>query len=249
MSAQPHAAPHAAVIGAGGLGGPVAYALAHAGWALTLCDDDVVELSNLQRQIQFRTADIGRPKALALAAELARRGCAPGRVRAVRARFHAGTAAAVLDRVDVVIDGSDDFATKFAVNDQAVRAGLPVVIASVLRHGGQVFAHDPRRHRGCYRCLFEEPPDPGEEQGQSCAEAGVLGAAVAVIAGYAARAALALASGQELLAGGGLWVFDDVRALDRARHVRFAPRPGCPACSPRPAWYPQASAFPATCKE
>jgi molybdopterin/thiamine biosynthesis adenylyltransferase len=244
------AARHAAIIGAGGLGGPMAYALAHAGWRLTLVDHDTVELSNLQRQIQFRTADIGRPKVEALADELARRGCAPGRIRALPVRFEPATAAAVLAGVDIVLDGSDDFATKFAVNDHAVAAGLPFVIASVVQYRGQVFAHDARpwprpwpRGRGlraldapgCYRCIFEEPPG-ADEAGPTCADAGVLGAAVAVIGGIAARAALGVirgSRGQDMLAGEGLWVFDDVRTLERVRHVPFVSRPSCLACGIR----------------
>ncbi|ACY16674.1 HesA/MoeB/ThiF family protein [Haliangium ochraceum] len=231
---------HAAVIGAGGLGGPVAYALAQAGVGLTLCDHDRVELSNLQRQVQFATGDIGARKVDALAAELGRRGAAPGSVRALPLRFDGDSAAEVLAGADIVIDGSDDFATKFAVNDLATRAGLPFVIGSVLRYSGQVFAHDPARQRGCYRCLFEEPPSP-DEAGPTCADAGVLGAAVAVIGGYVARAALALLAQRQgrpgaadaPFAGGGLWVFDDVRALERVRRVGFAARASCPACRPQ----------------
>lgn len=252
MSRAPHQGlhgVHAAIIGAGGLGGPLAYALAHAGLRLTLVDHDTVELSNLQRQIQFRTADIGRRKVEALAGELVRRGAAPDRVRPLALRFDAGTAGTALDGVDIVLDGSDDFATKFAVNDHALAAGLPFVIGSVLRYGGQVFALDTAgaaapagpaevvRHRGCYRCLFEEPP-AGDDAGPTCADAGVLGAAVAVIAGHAARAALALAGSRrdrDMLAGGGLWIFDDVRAPERVRHVQFASRPTCPACGVRAA--------------
>jgi molybdopterin/thiamine biosynthesis adenylyltransferase len=245
MSREPHEL-HAAVIGAGGLGGPIALALAHAGWRLTLVDHDRVELSNLQRQIQFRTADIGRLKVQALADELARRGCERGRLRPLAVRFDADTAQAVLDGVDVVLDGSDDFATKFAVNDHAMAAGLPFVIGSVVRYGGQVFALAPvdpmdpawAGPEGCYRCLFEDPPGP-EDAGPTCADAGVLGAAVAVIAGHAARAALSLhrgRRGQDMLAGRlwcGLWVFDDVRTLERVRHLRFASRPTCLACGLR----------------
>jgi molybdopterin/thiamine biosynthesis adenylyltransferase len=248
MSREPHAL-HAAVIGAGGLGGPVAQALAHAGWRLTLVDHDRVELSNLQRQIQFRTADIGRLKVQALADELARRGCERGRLRPLAVRFDAGTAQAVLDGVDLVVDGSDDFATKFAVNDHAMAAGLPFVIGSVVRYSGQVFALDPvwaGPAAGCYRCLFEDPPGAGDA-GPTCADAGVLGAAVAVIAGHVARAALSLHRGrrdQDMLASGprgGLWVFDDVRTLERVRHVRFASRPTCPACGLRAAHHPAVS--------
>ena len=245
MSREPHEL-HAAVIGAGGLGGPIAHALAHAGWRLTLVDHDRVELSNLQRQIQCRTADIGRLKVEALADELVRRGCERDRLWPLAVRFGADTAAAVLEGVDLVLDGSDDFATKFAVNDHAMALGLPFVIGSVVRYGGQVFALDPVQptwagpDHGCYRCLFEDPP-AAEDAGSTCADAGVLGAAVAIIAGHAARAALALHRGrrdQDMLASGlgsGLRVFDDVRTLERVRHVRFASRPTCPACGLRAA--------------
>jgi adenylyltransferase/sulfurtransferase len=231
-----------AIIGAGGLGGPVAYALSAAGAHLTLCDHDIVELSNLQRQVQFATADIGRAKVEALAGELCRRGHPRARLRLVAERFTAGSADAILDDIDVVVDGSDDFATKFAVNDQAMARGLPFAIGSVLRYSGQILALQPgARVRGCYRCLFEEPPpDEDADEGASCAQAGVLGAVVAVIGGLLARAALALARGQIPFcgpAGGALWVFDDLRAArpqGPARQLAYAPRPGCPACASIP---------------
>jgi molybdopterin-synthase adenylyltransferase len=221
------------LVGAGGLGGPVAYALAAAGAArLAVCDDDVVELSNLQRQVQFSTADLGRPKVEALADELCRRGYPRTRVDQLAARFSAATAAALIDRADVVIDGSDNLATKFAVNDAAAAAGRPFVIAGVLRYTGQVLAVRPGR-TGCYRCLFEAPPP--DDDAESCADAGVLGAAVAVIGGVAARAALALARGDDDGAGAGtLQVFDDLRSSAAARTVRYRPRSGCPACAAAP---------------
>lgn len=264
---------HVALIGAGGLGGPIAYALARAGAQLSIYDHDLVELSNLQRQVQFRTEDIGRSKVQALADELVRRGHDRTRVRAIPVRFTADSAADVIDNVDLMVDGSDDFATKFEVNDQAMRAGIPFVIASVVRYSGQVFAHDPRpwprplprpqfmtpsstrgAPMGCYRCLFEEPPTPGsgpdDDQGQTCADGGVLGAAVGLIGGVAARAALALthpshpalapvpadadADTAARAPAGGLWVFDDVRTPERVRRVRFAPRRTCRACVSTP---------------
>lgn len=236
-----------AIIGAGGLGGPVAYALAAAGAHLTLCDHDTVELSNLQRQVQFATADIGRAKVEALAGELERRGHSRARLRLIADRFTADSADDILGGIDVVVDGSDDFATKFAVNDQAMARGLPFAIGSVLRYSGQILALHPglaaaqATARGCYRCLFEEPPQSSEAadavEGASCAEAGVLGAVVAVIGGLLARAALALARGQAPLggpAGGALWVFDDLRSPGPgsfARRLDYGPRPGCPACA------------------
>ena len=214
-----------AVVGAGGLGGPVAYALAAAGArSLTVCDPDQVDLGNLQRQVQFTTADIGRPKVAALADELVRRGFARARIRPLPIRFAADTAAAVLDGVDLVVEGSDDPATKFAVNDLALARGLPFAIGGVERSAGQVFAGRPGA--ACYRCLFESPPT-GSDPTPSCADAGVLGAAVAVIGGLLARTALDLARGAP---GGELLVVDDTGAGSPPRKVRYNPRPGCPAC-------------------
>jgi adenylyltransferase/sulfurtransferase len=179
-----------AIIGAGGLGGPIAYALAAGGArSITICDPDVVELSNLQRQIQFTTADIGRAKAPVLAAELVRRGFPGERIRAVTARLCAANASTILDGADVAIDASDNLATKFCVNDAACAAGIRFVIAAVTRATGQVLA---------------------------------------VIAGVAARTALALAAGTA--PGGELCVFDDLTADLEPRRVRYNSRRGCPAC-------------------
>ena len=168
-----------ALVGAGGLGGPVAYALAAAGARrLVVIDPDRVDLSNLQRQVQFTTADVGRPKVRALADELARRGYPRERVVPVADRFTRASAAALLDGVDVVVDGSDDPDTKFASNDEAMARGIGIAIGGVERYGGHVVSSVAGRS-GCYRCLFEEPPDDAP----SCADAGVLGAAVAAIGG------------------------------------------------------------------
>jgi molybdopterin/thiamine biosynthesis adenylyltransferase len=212
------------VIGAGGLGGPVACALAAAGARrLVVCDHDRVELSNLQRQIQFTTDDVGRGKAEALAAELVRRGYPADRIRAIAARFGSSSADHILDGVDVVVECSDDPDTKFTANDEALRRALPFAVGGVLRHGGQVLAVVPGQS-GCYRCLFEEPP----ERAPTCAEAGVLGPAVAVIAGLLARAAIELAAGAAQ--PGQLVVVDEV-ASGSTRRVRYNPRRGCPACN------------------
>jgi molybdopterin/thiamine biosynthesis adenylyltransferase len=217
-----------AVIGAGGLGGPVAYALAAAGArALTLCDPDVVDLGNLQRQVQFTGEDIGRPKVEALADELVRRGSARAGLRPLRLRFAADTADRVLDGVDVVIEGTDDPVCKFAVNDAAVARGLRFAIGGVERHGGQVFAGRPGA--ACYRCLFEGPP-ADSDPAPTCADAGVLGAAVAVIGGLLARTALDLAAGGGDGAAGELLVVDDTADRSPPRRVRYNPRRGCPAC-------------------
>ena len=228
MSGAARALPNVALIGAGGLGGPVAYALAAAGAGrLVLCDHDRVELSNLQRQVQFTTADLGRPKVDALADELVRRGMPARRIEKVAARFTAETAGDVLGGIDVAVEGSDDPPTKFALNDAAVARGVRFAIGGVERYGGQVLAAEPGR-TACYRCLFEDPPT--EEEAPSCAAAGVLGAAVAVIGGLLSRAALGLVAG-EREAAGQLWVLDDVASRTAPRRVRYNPRPGCPACA------------------
>lgn len=227
------------IIGAGGLGGPVAYALAAAGAGrLLVCDHDLVELSNLQRQVQFSTADTGTPKVFALGEELVRRGYPRDRLDLIDEPFENNGAASILAAVDVVIDGTDNFPTKFLINDRCVAAGVPFVIGSVLRYGGQVIAVRPGAS-ACYRCLFEGPPTGDDPL--SCADAGVLGAAVAIIAGLTARAALALARGDDATsAPGELHAYDDLRRSIEPRRVRFHARPDCLACAGRQASPPAA---------
>ncbi len=215
--------PMIAVVGAGGLGGPLTYALAAAGAHVLVLDDDVVELSNLQRQVQFVTADVGRSKIDALAGECARRGHG-AQVRAVHARLDAGNADALLAGADVVVDGTDTALAKLRLGDWAIARGRPHVIAGVMRWGGTVFSGGPGA--ACFRCLFEEAPDDAP----SCADAGVVGAACAVIGGLAARAALALANGRHDDVGS-ILVVEDLRLAWAPRRVRFAPRAGCPACA------------------
>jgi adenylyltransferase/sulfurtransferase len=207
------------VVGAGGLGGPVAFALAAEGVAVRVCDPDVVDLSNLQRQVQFTTADVGRDKAPTLAAELARRGH-PG-CEGIVGRFDAASAERLAGDADVIVEGSDDPATKLAVGDWAARHARPHVIAGVLRWGGTVFAG--AAGTACFRCLFEDAPDDAP----SCADAGVVGAACAVVGGLAAIAALDLVGGR-LDDAGSILVIDDLRRGLSPRRARFSIRPGCP---------------------
>ncbi len=208
------------MVGAGGLGGPITYALAAARVRVRICDPDVVDLSNLQRQVQFTTADVGRAKADALADEAARRGID---VEPIAARF----SGALADGCDLLIDGSDDPATKLEVGDWSVAHGRPHVIAGVLRWSGTVFSGAPGH--ACFRCLFEDAPDDAP----TCAQVGVVGAACAVIGGLAARAALALLVGDRTGAGS-ILVVDDLRVPSPARQVHFERRPGCPACAQAP---------------
>jgi adenylyltransferase/sulfurtransferase len=213
----------ATLVGAGGLGGPIALSLGAAGIELAIADHDVVELSNLHRQIQFTAADLGRSKAARLAEQVIAHG---GTARAVATRWTDASADDLAGDADVVVDASDDPATKFGVADWAVAHGRCYVIASALRYGGNAMAGAPGV--ACYRCLFEEPADA-----PSCADAGVLGPVVGAIGGAAAAIALALVRGDRALAGA-LLVFDDLRQVSDPRIVRFLPRAGCPACARAP---------------
>ena len=210
----------ATIVGAGGLGGPLALALGAAGIELTIVDPDVVEDSNLHRQIQFGQPDLGKDKASLLATAVVARG---GVARGYKTRWTADDADDISGDSALVVDGSDDPATKFAVADWAVAARRPYVIAAALRFGGNALVGAPGT--ACYRCLFEEPADAA-----TCAAAGVLGPVVGAIGGVAAALALGLARGDRTHAGS-IFVFDDLRRSVEPRIVRFAPRPGCTSCA------------------
>jgi molybdopterin/thiamine biosynthesis adenylyltransferase len=212
------------VVGAGGLGGPIAMSLAPAGIELAIVDHDVVELSNLHRQVQFTNADLDQPKATRLAGAIVGAG---GRATGHVAKWTVDRADDLGGDCDLIVDASDDPATKFAISDWAVANGRQYVIASALRYGGNVMAGAPGV--ACYRCLFEEQP----VDAPTCAEAGVLGPVVGAIGGIAAAVALALVGGDRTYAGA-LLVFDDLRRVPEPRVVRFAARPECPACARAP---------------
>ncbi|HTR51762.1 MAG TPA: ThiF family adenylyltransferase [Kofleriaceae bacterium] len=208
------------VVGAGGLGGPIALALGAAGIELAIVDPDAIEESNLHRQIQFARADLAKPKAATLAAAIVARG---GRARGYALRWTSEDGDDLSGDCDAIVDGSDDPATKFAVADWAMAAGKPYVIAAALRFGGNAMAGAPGF--ACYRCLFEEPVEAA-----TCQAAGVLGPVVGAIGGVAAALALGLARGDRAHAGS-IFVFDDLRATSDPRIVRFQPRRGCTACA------------------
>jgi len=210
----------ATVVGAGGLGGPLALALGAAGIELAIVDPDAVEISNLHRQIHFTSLDVGKPKASVLAGAVVARG---GTAKGYQLRWTAADADDISSDSDLIVDGSDDPATKFAVADWAVASGRPYVIAAALRYGGNALAGAPGH--ACYRCLFEEPVDAA-----TCQAAGVLGPVVGAIGGVAAALAIGLARGDRTHAGS-IFVFDDLRRSRDPRIVRFAPRAGCPACA------------------
>ncbi len=211
------------LVGAGGLGGPIAFSLAAAGVELAIVDHDNVELSNLHRQLQFTSADLGHPKALRLAGAIVASG---GAAKPYVSKWTAEHADDLGGDCDLIVDASDDPATKFAVADWAVANGRQYVIASALRYGGNVMAGAPGV--ACYRCLFEDPVDA-----PTCAEAGVLGPVVGAIGGIASAIALGLAKGDRTYAGA-LLAFDDLRRVPEPRIVRFAARTDCPTCARAP---------------
>jgi len=214
---------HALVIGAGGLGGPIALSLAQGGIGqLSICDDDVVELSNLQRQIQFTTDDVGKSKVQALGNVL--RHYKGTTTKLHRQRFTKDTQKRLCEDVSIIIDGSDNFATKFLCNDSARALGIPCVISAAIRYTGQVMTIRPEA--ACYRCFFESPP-PDE----SCSRSGVLGPICGIIGGTAAKCALKLLrSPSDESSESELLVFENLPTTLTPRRVRFRPRKHCSAC-------------------
>jgi molybdopterin/thiamine biosynthesis adenylyltransferase len=213
------------VIGCGGLGGPVLLALGAAGLGrVTVCDDDGVETSNLNRQPLFGEADLGARKARA-AAERLRRLYPRLEVEAIDGRFDADNALALAGSCDAIVDGSDNFPTKFLANDAALAANRPLVHGGILRYTAQILTVIPG-DTGCLRCLFEAPPPSGMVP--SCAEAGVLGALAGFAGGLMAAEVERLLSGERGAHAGRLLVCDARTARTRIVTVRH--RPGCLAC-------------------
>ena len=219
------------LLGAGGLGSPVAFYLAAAGVGrLRLVDDDVVDRSNLQRQILHTEANVGVPKvesaAVALSALNPRT-----RIDAVRERATAANVERLLADVDVVVDGADNFAARYLLNDACVHLGKPLVYGAVHRFEGQASVFDAGRRRGvapCYRCLFPEPPPP--EAAPNCAEAGVLGVLPGVVGLLQATETIKLLLGLGDPLSGRLLHFDALSM--RFRETRLLPDPECPVCAP-----------------
>jgi adenylyltransferase/sulfurtransferase len=217
------------LVGAGGLGSPAALYLAAAGvGTIGLIDDDVVDTTNLQRQVLYGTGDVGRPKLEAAAARL--RDTNP-HVRIVThpLRLTAANALDVLRDYDVVIDGSDNFPTRYLVNDACVLLGKPYVYGSILRFEGQVAVFDGA-DGPCYRCLFREPPPPGLVPG--CAEGGVLGVLPGIIGSAQALEAIKLITGVGETLAGRIVIFDALRF--RWRELRLRKNPECPVCGTHP---------------
>ncbi len=211
------------MIGAGGIGAPVALALARAGvQALEVIDDDVVEVSNLHRQILFEDEDVGTDKLDAFVRGLGRRHPAV-KLTPVRGRAVPATARALIRGATVVIDATDNFATRFLLADAAHLEGIPIVHAAAVRWHATVMAVAPAG-APCYRCLFEDLP-----QGPviDCATAGVMGPLCGIAGAVAADRALRIVAGDPT-AVGHVVTFDG--QADRLRQVKVGARRDCPLC-------------------
>lgn len=210
-----------AIAGMGGVGGPAALYLSAAGvGTLRLIDDDRVGLSNLQRQIAFDTADIGRAKVEAGGRALT--ALNPHvHIEQVAARLTEDNAARLIEGCDAVIDGTDDFAARFAVNAACVAAGVPLVSGALGRWGGQVGVF---RGQPCYRCLTPGAPPDAE----TCARVGVIGALAGVVGSMAALETIKLITGAGQPLTGRLLIYDGLAGSSRV--ARIAADPDCPVC-------------------
>mgnify|MGYP001595989665 FL=1 len=223
------AAARVLVVGCGGLGAPVISSLVAAGVGhLTLVDDDTVEASNLNRQVLFTEADLGRQKA-EVAAERARALCSTADVVAKAVRLAAGGVRAAVRGFSVVIDCSDGLPTKFLLNDAFVREDVPLVHGAATAWSGQVLVV-PGRRGPCLRCLFEGPLPAGAQP--TCRTAGILGAVTGVVGSFQAAEAVKLLVGNPNVLSGRLLAVDVLAPSVRA--VGFARRADCPACGDSP---------------
>jgi molybdopterin-synthase adenylyltransferase len=221
-----------AIVGMGGLGAPAALYLAAAGIGhLRLIDDDTVSLSNLQRQILYRAADIGAPKVAR--GEAALTALNPNvEITAIARKLDAENARDLLSGADLVLDGTDDFATRFAINQACHELGVTLISGAVGRWDGQVatFKSGPTKHLPpeqrlpCYRCFVPAIPPSAEK----CAEVGIVGALVGVIGSLMALEAIKEIAGAGDSLAGRLLLFDGLAA--QSRTIRLPRDPACPVC-------------------
>ena len=210
-----------AIVGAGGLGGPAGLYLAAAGIGhITLIDDDCVDLSNLQRQIQFGSDDIGTPKTKAMAAQMQR--INPNvSVTEHAHRLNDGNADALLSGHDIILDGTDSFETRFIIAKAARTLGIPLMSGAIGRFNGQAALFLPG-DGPCYRCLVPEAP----EGAQSCAEVGVIGALAGIVGSVMALETIKFMAGAGQTLAGRLWIYDGLHA--ESRTVNLPRDPDCP---------------------
>ena len=217
------------LIGAGGLGSPVAIYLAAAGVGhLGLVDFDVVEESNLQRQVIYSTHDVGRPKLESAKERL--RGINPyTRIETYEMRLSSENALDLFAGYDIVVDGTDNFPTRYLVNDACVLLGKPNVYGSIFRFDGQATVFDARSGP-CYRCLYGKPPPPGLVP--SCAEGGVLGVLAGLVGVIQANETIKLILGRGETLLGRLLLIDALTLT--FRELRLSKNPDCPICGENP---------------
>jgi adenylyltransferase/sulfurtransferase len=217
------------LIGAGGLGSPLGLYLAAAGVGrIGLVDFDVVDFSNLQRQVLHGTPDVGRPK-LQSAKDRLQAINPVVRVDLYETKLTSANALPILEPYDIVIDGTDNFPTRYLVNDACVLLGKPNVYGSIFRFDGQASVFYPGKGP-CYRCLYPEPPPPGEVP--SCAEGGVLGILPGLVGCIQATEAVKLLLGQGEPLVGRLLLYDALQMSFREFRVRRNPK--CPVCGEQP---------------
>jgi len=215
------------LIGAGGIGSPALQYLAAAGvGALRVIDDDAVSLDNLQRQILFGTGDIGRAKT-EVAGEIVERLNPEVRFTAVAARLDPANAAELIGEADLVLDGSDNFATRLAVSDHCTRARVPLVSAALGQFQAQIGTFRGwEADKPCYRCFVGDAFDA--DDCDSCAELGVLGAMAGIAGSWAAMEAIRAITGFGEDPAGKLHIFDGLKPA--LRTIRIAKDPACRAC-------------------
>ncbi len=217
------------IVGAGGLGSPLALYLAAAGVGhLGIVDFDVVDFTNLQRQVLYTTRDVGRPK-LQTAKERLHAINPHIEIETYETRLTSANARDILKEYDVIVDGTDNFPTRYLVNDACVLLGKPNVYGSIFRFEGQASVFYARQGP-CYRCLYPEPPPPGLVS--SCAEGGVLGVLPGIIGAIQANETIKLILGQGEPLIGRLMLFDAWRM--QVRMVKVRKDPQCPICGEHP---------------
>lgn len=218
------------VVGLGGLGCPAALYLAAAGvGGLVLADGDRVEESNLQRQIAHTEADIGNNKARSAAAAIAALNPAT-RLDVLEMHLSEEAMPDSVAGVDLVLDATDNYPARFALNRACIAAGVPLVSGAAVRSEGQVAVFDPAHGGPCYRCLY---PDADSDTALSCSESGVLAPLVGVIGSLQAMEALKVLTGYGETLRGSLLVVD--LGNMEFRRLALSPRPGCPDCRHQPA--------------
>ena len=219
---------HVAIIGAGGIGAPALLYLAAAGIGrLTIIDDDAVALANLQRQIAFGTDDIGAPKVDAAHKAIQRINPDVG-VFPVETRISADNADALLGGADVILDGSDNFATRLAVSDASVRLKIPLVSAAIGKFQGQIGTfYGWQVDKPCYRCFVGDAFDA--DDCDTCADVGVLGPMVGLMGCFAAMEAIRVITGFGADQSGKLQLIDGL--IPSMRAIRVIKDPACKGCS------------------